>query len=115
MRNITLGIKKIYNAQATIEEAQLYLLAKCPSNDQQIRYSAERVTHLFKMQKTIQCPNGVMINGVARFFKGDSPARQFKAGQQKGGNLFCASCSIHSNHVKNIRFLNTKEMMSLQD
>ena len=41
MRNITLGIKKIYNAQATIEEAQLYLLAKCPSNDQQIRYSAE--------------------------------------------------------------------------
>ena len=56
-----------------------------------------------------------MINDIARFFKGDSPARQFEAGQQKGGNFFCTSCSIHSNHVKNICFSNTKDMMSLQD
>ena len=56
-----------------------------------------------------------MINDIARFFKGDSPARQFEAGQQKGGNFFFTSCSIHSNHVKNICFSNTKEMMSLQD
>ena len=54
-----------------------------------------------------------MINDVGRFFKGGSPARQFEAGQQKEGNFFCKSCSIHSSHVKNIRF--TKEMMSLQD
>ena len=33
------------------------------------------------MQKPIQCLNGVMINDVARFFKGDSPAFQFEAGQ----------------------------------
>ena len=93
---------KNINVQATIEEPQLYLLARCPSNDQQILYSEERVTDLLKMQKPIQCLNGVMINDVARFFKGDSPALQFEAGQQKGGNFFCTSCSIHSNHVKNI-------------
>ena len=56
-----------------------------------------------------------MINDVARFFKGDSPGCQFEAGQQKGGNFFCTSCFIHSNHVKNICFSNKKEIMSLQD
>ena len=103
------------NVQATIEEPQLYLLARCPSNDQQILYSEERITDLFKMQKPIQCPNEIIINDITRFFKGDSPARQFEAGQQKGGNFFCTSCSILSSHVKKICFSNTKEMMSLQD
>ena len=56
-----------------------------------------------------------MINDIAMFFKGDSLACQFKAGQQKGGNFFCISCSIHLNHVQNICFSNAKEMMSLQD
>ena len=97
-----LKYKKNINIQATTEKSQLYLLARCPSNDQQILYSEERVTDLLKMQKPIQCLNGVMINDVARFFKGDSPALQFEAGQQKRGNFFCTSCSIHSNHVKNI-------------
>ena len=97
-----LKYKKNINVQATIEEPQLYLSLRGPSNDQQILNSEERVTDLLKMQKPIQCLNGVMINDVARFFKGDSPALQFEAGQQKGGNFFCTSCSIHSNHVKNI-------------
>ena len=110
-----LKYKKNTNFQATIEEPQLYLLARCPSNDQQILYSEERVTDLLKMQKLIQCPNGAMINDVARFFKRNSPACQFEAGQQKGGNFFCASCSIHSNNVKKIYFSNKKEIMSLQD
>ena len=78
-----LTYKKNINVQATIEEPQLYLLAKCPSNHQQILYSEERVTDLFKMQKPIQCPNAVMINDIARFFKEDSPAHQFEVGQQK--------------------------------
>ena len=56
-----------------------------------------------------------MINDSARFFKGDCPACQFEAGQQKEGNFFCKSFSIHSDHVKNICFSNTKEMMSPHD
>ena len=49
-----------------------------------------------------------MINDAARFFKGDFPARKFVAGHQKAGNFICTSCSIHSNHVKNICFSNKK-------
>ena len=41
---------KNINVQATIEEPQLYLLARCPSNEQQILYSEERITDLFKMK-----------------------------------------------------------------
>ena len=40
---------------------------------------------------------------------------QFEAGQIKGGNFFCISCFMYSNHVKNICFSNAKEMMSLQN
>ena len=76
-----LKYKKNINIQATTEKPQLYLLARCPSNDQQILYSEERVTDLLKMQKPIQCLNGVMINDAARLFKGDSPTHQYEAGQ----------------------------------
>ena len=108
--------KKNINVQATIEEPQLYLLERCPSNDQQILYSEERVTDLLKMQKPIQSLNKVMINDVARFFKGDSPACHSETGQQKRGHFFWNfSCSIHSNYVKNICFLNKKEIISLED
>ena len=49
-----LKYKKNINIQATTEKSQLYLLARCPSNDQQILYSEDRVTDLLKMQKPIQ-------------------------------------------------------------
>ena len=90
-------------------------MSELSSNDQQMLYSEEKISYLFKMQKPIQCPNVATINDNARFFKGNSPAYQFEAGQQKGGNFFCTSCSMHSNHVKNICFSNAKEMMSLQN
>ena len=32
-----------------------------------------------------------MINDIVRFLKGDSPACQFEAGQQKGRHFFCTS------------------------
>ena len=31
-----------------------------------------------------------------RIFKGDKPAAQFEAGQQKGGNFYCFSCATHA-------------------
>ena len=54
-----LKYKKNINVQATIEEPQLYLLARCPSNDQQILYSEERITDLFKMQRPTNVPKGL--------------------------------------------------------
>ena len=48
----------------------MYLLARCPKADQEIPYSEERITDLFKMPEPIQCPNGVIVNDTARFSKG---------------------------------------------
>ena len=31
-----------------------------------------------------------------RIFKGDKPAAQFEAGQEKGGNFYCFSCANHA-------------------
>ena len=76
-------VSKNINVQATIKEPQLYLLARCSSTNQQILYSEERITDLFRMLKPIQFPNGVMINDIARFFKGDSPVYQFDISQRK--------------------------------
>ena len=70
-----LKYKKNINVQATIEEPQLYLLRRCPSNNEQILYSVEKIGDLFKKQKPIQRPNGTMINDIAKLLKGDSPAR----------------------------------------
>ena len=49
-----------------------------------------------------------------RIFKGDSPARQFEAGQQKGGNFFCCSCSIQGNFSANFRYTLQSNCLSLQ-
>ena len=46
-----LKYKKYINVQATTEELQLYLLARCASNNQQIVYPEETITNLFKIQK----------------------------------------------------------------
>ncbi|CAG2222039.1 unnamed protein product [Mytilus edulis] len=39
------------------------------------------------------------FSDIVRVFSGDNPARQFKAGQQRGGNYSCL-CGVHSkNHI----------------
>ena len=34
-----------------------------------------------------------------RFFHGDSPARQFECGQQKGGNFYCSGCGARAQTI----------------
>ena len=50
-----------------------------------------------------------------RLFEGDSPARQFEAGQQKGGNYVCTACSVHSNLISSLTHTFSLDHMSLQD
>ena len=35
----------------------------------------------------------MQITDIMRFFHGDGPQQEFEAGEQKGGNAGCASCS----------------------
>ena len=92
-----LGIK--INVQAVIEKPEIYILARCPSNDNQILYSHERFEDILSLKKPLQELNKPEISDVMRFFKGDKPASQFEAGQQKGGNYFCFLCGIHADTV----------------
>ena len=78
---------KRINLQSIIERPNLYILARCPSNDQQIMYSDTRMEDILSLKK-IKTKNGILIEDIIRVFKGDAPASQFEAGHQKGGNFF---------------------------
>ena len=97
-----LKLKRRIDVQATVEKPYLYILARCPSNDQQILYSEERISDVLKINEPVQSYNGLEIYNVLKSFKRDSPARQFEAGHQKGGNFFCIACPIHTNNVKTL-------------
>ena len=96
------------NIRAAVEKSYLCILVRCPSNDLQILYSEERVSDIFKISEPLQSYNGLEIYDVLTSFKGDSPARQFEAGYQKGGNFVCIACPIHGNYVKTL-FLHSEK------
>ena len=101
--------KKKIIVQASVEEPNMYILARCPSTDQQLLYTDERIGDIMNLKYPRKSSNNVEANDVLRFFKGDSPACQFEVGQQKGGNFFCVVCPVHANHVKNIAGSNIKK------
>ena len=72
------------------------------ATDQQLLYSDERLGDILKIKKPIQIPDGIQIYDTVRAFKGDHPASQFEAGQQKGGNYACHGCCINSHCIKSI-------------
>ena len=74
--------KKSLNVQAEVEKPYLYLIGRCPSNDQQILYIEERIKDIHdNMTEKIVSPSAIPYQDVRRLFTGDSPARQFEAGQ----------------------------------
>ena len=49
-----------------------------------------------------------------RFFSGDNPARQFEAGQQRGGNFSCI-CGIPSNDHLNLQACFKRSLKTLEE
>ena len=107
--------KKKINVQASAEEPNMYILARCPSADQQLLYTDQRIGDIMNLKYPTKSSNNVEVNDVLRFFKGDSPARQFDGGHQKGGNFFYVVCPVHANHVKNVAGSNIKKVMSIKE
>ena len=103
------------NVQSIIEKPQLYILARCPSNEQQILYSEERMLDISMLTSPIISSNSVEINDQLRIFKGDKPAAQFEAGQQKGGRFFCFNCSIQDESVVSAVHASKLPHLSLSD
>ena len=90
----------LVNLQAIVEKPFLHILARSPSTYQQLLYSDKRLADTLNIKKTIQTPDGIQIYDTVRAFKGDHPASQFEAGQQKGGNYACHGCCINSHCIK---------------
>ena len=87
------------NVQSRVEKPHLYILARCPSTDQQLLYTEERINDILKLKDPVTV-DGIEINDTMRNFKGDHPASQFEAGQRKGGNYACHGCGINSHCIK---------------
>ena len=70
------------NVQSIVEKPYIYILARCPSNDQQILYCEERIEDIHHIDEEFIL-NGIPFLEKMRFFKRDMPASQFEAEQQK--------------------------------
>ena len=92
------------NIQTNVEKpwvyilAGYYILAGCPFNEQQILYSQEKLDDIIALKQNIKTDNIEIIDKM-RIFKGDKPAAQFEAGEQKGGNFYCFSCPSHAENA----------------
>ncbi|XP_057315536.1 uncharacterized protein LOC130656649 [Hydractinia symbiolongicarpus] len=88
------------------------MLARCPSNDQQIMYSEVRMDDIRHLTTTNV--EGIEISNILRIFKGDAPACQFEAGHQKGGHYFCWACGMHAERSKELVHIFNLSHTSLQ-
>ena len=67
------------------------------------------------MAKNPTTPTGNECIDTARFFHGDSPAREVEAGQQKGGHYFCSNCGCHAERVDELDHVLNCPIISFQD
>ena len=84
--------KKV-NIQSLVEAPSLYIVARSSSCDEdQLCYIETRLDCLEELSDPTTTTTGVPVADKMRFFHGDSPSRQYEAGQLKGGNFYCAVC-----------------------
>ena len=105
----------LINIQTRIKKPFLYLMTRFPSTDQQLLYSDVRLSDILEIKKPLITTEGIEINDIVRAFKGDHPASQFEAGQQKGGNYACHGCCINSNCAKRLPCSFKCNTLSLSD
>ena len=76
------------NIQREVEKPVMYLLARCRADDSQFMYSNTRMEDMIDLSNSLTVKDDINIYDKCRFFKGDGPACQHEAGQQKGGHFF---------------------------
>ena len=89
------------NIQSLVEAPSLYLVARSSSRDQdQLCYVETRLECLQELSKPISTASGTPVADRMRFFHGDSPSRQYEAGQQRGGGgFYCALSGANAQRV----------------
>ena len=93
----------------------IYILVRCPSNDQQLLYSEERLDDILKLNENMKTSNNIEIIDKLCIFKGDKPASQFESGQQKGGNFYCFLCATHAENASSYVHTHRKYIETITD
>ena len=107
--------ERMINIHAEVEKSFLYIMTRCPSNEQQLLYVQERMKDILNLNEDLAIPSSIKIHDIFRLFKGDTSARQFEAGHQKGGNYVCVACPIHCNLNHDLVHSYSHQNMSLED
>ena len=109
------------NVQREVEFPEVYIVARCGSNDEQLAYIDTRLSDLKELKNGLHLGefdvtyDGIILNDIMRFFHGDGPATQLEAGNKKGGHYFCPSCDIHSCQTDDIACCYQHKIKSLAD
>ena len=106
---------KNIDVQAQIEKPQLYIIAKCPSNEQQLLYINTRNEDNKLLQTPTIVKDNIELNDIMKFFHGDGPACEFEAGQQKGGDHPCWVCPINMTMSNDIPYSLYQPILTLDD
>ena len=97
--------------QTRVETPKVYIVARSGSSDvEQLAYINTRLESI-KVKTNL----GTNITNIMRFFHGDSPARRFESGQQKGGNYYCSGCGANAQWVYELDYCFHCPYMSLTD
>ena len=79
-----------------VERPEIHLLAHSGSSDvEQMMYNEPRAERLLDMDAAVTTALDYEVTDVIRFFHGDGPARQFEAGNNRGGHYPCTLCQTH--------------------
>ena len=102
--------------QSLVEKPHVYILGRCGSSEvEQLAYINTRKACLQSLSTTLTASNGVSISDIMRFFHGDGRQQEFEAGEQKGGNAGCASCSGDARKYKDLAVSLSRSHMSLTE
>ncbi|CAB3981856.1 Retrovirus-related Pol poly from transposon opus [Paramuricea clavata] len=108
--------KKKISVQAKVESPSVYIVARSSSSDkEQLCYAETRLECLKDLSHPVTSESGLIVNDKMRFFQGDTPARQYECGQQKGGKYYCAICGASANCVHEMDYSFRCSHMSLAD
>ncbi|CAC5403196.1 unnamed protein product [Mytilus coruscus] len=105
---------KDIDIQKIVERPQLYILGQSASTDQDQRtYIQTRMEDIVELSEGSKFQD-VTFTDKIRIFSGDNPARQFEAGQQRGGAYSCL-CGIPSKAHINLESCYKQKPQDLED
>ena len=100
--------------QTIIQAPELYIIARCRANDEQLAYIETRLDCVLKLSENLTNKARVEVIDKLRLFTADGPAVELEAGQQKGENFYCP-CGIHTDDACDIETAFRQKTMSLEE